>query len=168
VDTGRAAGIRGGKEPFEAHIWNNVIVDAGGLSRPFMSNSFGISVGAQAGCEKPIPYVYNNTIVDSRQSGIRLTDNFGAGFVRDNIVAGESGNPGIIAPRFVELIKNRIGGVSQMEFADPTGLNFRLGVTSPASKQGSDVFPPTDFNDEVRPKDGAPDVSALEGTLPAR
>jgi hypothetical protein len=152
-----------GMGPFDAHIWNNVVVDAGGLWQPFMSNSFGISIGAQAGCEKPIPYVYNNTIVDSRQSGIRLTDNVGAGFVRDNIVAGGSGDASIVAPRFVEVVNNLVGGVSLMEFVDPTRLNFRLGVTSPAWNRGSDLFPPTDFDDEARPKDGAPDPGAYEG-----
>ena len=55
-----------GKGPFEAHIWNNVIVDAGGLWRSFMNKSYGINVGAQAGREKPVPRIYNNTIVNSR------------------------------------------------------------------------------------------------------
>ena len=79
-----------GKGPFEAHIWNNVVVDAGKLWRSFMGSSYGISVGAQAGCEKPVPFIYNNTIVNSRQSAINVSGNVGAGFVRDNIVAGRA------------------------------------------------------------------------------
>ena len=155
-----------GRGPFEAHIWNNVIVDAGGMWQPFMSNSYGISVGAQTGCEKPIPYVYNNTIVNSRQSGISLTSNVGGGFVRDNIVAGAGGNPVIIAPSFVELINNRIGAVSQMGFVDPGLLNFHLTTNSPAWNQGSSIFPPMDFDDVTRPKDGAADQGAFEGNNP--
>ena len=153
-----------GRGPFEARIWNNVIVNAGGLWRSFMvNNSHGINVGSQNGCEKPIPYIYNNTIVNSRQSGINWGSNVGAGFVRDNIVAGTGGNPVIIAPKFVELINNRVGAVSQIDFADPGRLNFRLKVSSPARNQGSNTFPQNDFNDVTRPKEGSADQGAFEG-----
>jgi len=148
--------------PFEARIWNNVIVDAGALWRPFMSSSFGISVGAQDACEKPVPYVYNNTIIDSRESAISLRSNVGAGLVRDNIVAGPDSNP-IHAPGFVNLINNRVGTVSQMSFLDPGRLNFRLSTNSPARNRGSNIFPAIDFDDVARPKDGAPDQGAFEG-----
>jgi hypothetical protein len=156
--------IAEGRGPFDADIWNNVVVDAGALWQPFMSNSFGISIGAQAGCEKPIPHVYNNTIVNSRQSGIRLTSNVGEGFVRDNVVGGSSSNPAIEAPGFVELLNNFVGSNAQIGFEDPTNLNFHLGVTSPAWNLGSEDFPPTDFDDEARPRDGAPDPGAFEGS----
>jgi hypothetical protein len=151
-----------GLGPFEAHIWNNVIVDAGALWRTFMSSSFGISVGAQDGCEKPIPYVFNNTIVDSRESAISLRNNVGAGFVRDNIVAGPSTSP-IHAPGFINVINNRVGSVSQISFVNPGLQNFRLNANSPARNQGSNIFPPIDFDDVTRPKDGAPDQGAFEG-----
>ncbi len=152
--------------PFSAYIWNNVILDAGGLWRSFMQSSFGISVGAQDGCEKPIPYIYNNTIVDSRESAISLSSNVGGGFVRDNIVAGTGSNPTIIVPGFVELLNNRVGVVSQMGFVDSGLQNFRLSVSSPAWNQGSSIFPPTDFDEVARPKDGAPDQGAFEGNTP--
>jgi hypothetical protein len=152
-----------GRGPFEAQIWNNVVIDAGALWRPFMQNSFGISVGAQAGCEKPIPSVYNNTIVNSRQSAISLTSDVAAGFVRDNIIAGASGNPVIAIPKSVNLVNNRVGTVSQMEFVDPSGLNFRLKVGSPARNQGSSTFPTTDYDDVARPKEGSADQGAFEG-----
>ena len=119
----------------------------------------------QPGCEKPVPRVYNNTIVNPRQSGIRLTNNVGAGFVRDNIIAEASSNPAIIAPGVIEVINNFVGEISQIGFKDPTSLNFRLGPTSPAWNQSSMAFfPPTDFDDEVRPRDGAPDPGAFEGS----
>jgi hypothetical protein len=150
--------------PFEAQVWNNVIVGAGSLWQPFMANSYGISIGAQPGCEKPIPSVYNNTIVDSRQSGISLSEYVAAGFVRDNIVAGVGGYSPIDVPYFIALTNNRVGAVSQFGFQDPTRLDFHLGITSPAWNQGSDDFPPTDFDDAARPRDGAPDPGAFEGT----
>jgi len=153
-----------GEGPFEAQIWNNVVIDAGGLWQPFMSNSYGISAGAQPGCEKPIPYVYNNTIVGSRQSGISLSQYVGPGFVRDNIVAGAGGGAAILAPGRVPVTNNRVGAVSQIGFQDPTTLDFHLGATSPAWNQGSEDFPPTDFDDEARPRDGAPDPGAFEGS----
>lgn len=152
-----------GRGPFEAHIWNNVIVDAGALWRPFMNASYGISVGAEPGREKPIPFIYNNTIVNARQQGINVTRNAGAGFVRDNIVAGAGGNPVISVPGFVKLLNNRTGTLSEMQFVDPARLNFHLGVGSPARNEGSDTYPNTDFDDISRPKEGAADQGAFEG-----
>ena len=71
-----------------------------------------------------MPYVYNNTIVNSLDTAISIASNVGAGLVRDNIVAGTGGNPIITAPSFVKLINNRVGTVSQMAFADPGRLSF--------------------------------------------
>lgn len=149
--------------PFVAQIWNNVIVDAGALWRPFMLKSYGINVGAQAGCEKPVPYIYNNTIINSRLSGIGLTANVGAGFIRDNIIAGTGSNPTIVSPPFVKQTNNQVGSVTQMFFEDAVRENFRLTVNSPARNQGGNDFPPIDFDDVPRPKDGAPDQGAFEG-----
>ncbi len=153
-----------GEGPFEVRVWNNVIVSAGGLWQPFMLNSYGISIGAQPGCEKPIPYVYYNTIVSSRLNGINLSEYVGAGFVRDNLVADSGGDAAIIASHFIPQTNNRAGTIAQIGFQDPTRLDFHLGVTSPAWNQGSAEFPPTDFDDEARPRDGAPDPGAFEGT----
>jgi hypothetical protein len=152
--------------PFEAHIWNNVIVDAGALWRTFMLDSAGIHLGAQNGCEKPIPYVYNNTIVNSRKSAISLSNNVGAGYVRDNVVAGTGGNPVISVPGFVNLTNNRVGTVTDLAFVDAARRNFRLSVNSPAHNQGGSGFPNSDFDDAARPKDGAPDQGAFEGSRP--
>ncbi|MGH8252317.1 MAG: choice-of-anchor Q domain-containing protein [Steroidobacteraceae bacterium] len=164
VWTGEGPRESEGRGPFAAHIWNNVIVGAGKLWRPFMAKSYGISIGAQNGCEKPVPSVYNNTIVNSRQGGIHLTSNVGTGFVRDNVVAGSGSNPVIAAPGFVQLLNNSIGAVTQMAFVDAIRLNFRLSVNSPGWNQGGNPFPKTDFNDVARPKHGAPDQGAFEGS----
>jgi hypothetical protein len=153
-----------GYGPFDAQIWNNVIVDAGGLWRSFMQKSYGISVGAQDGREKPIPHVYSNTIVNSREGAINLTKNVGSGFVRDNIAAGAGSNPVISAPGNVQLINNRIGSISQMGFVNPGGRNFRLTVGSPARNEGSNDYPPNDHDNVSRPKDGAADQGAFEGS----
>ncbi len=148
--------------PFDVKIWNNVIVDAGGLWRSFMSNSYGINVGAEAGCTKYVPTIYNNTIVNSRESAIRLTSNVGAGVVRDNIVAGSGGTP-IAAPSIVRLSNNQVGTVLQMAFVDAQLLNFRLSNSSPARNKGGTDFPQTDYDGVPRPQDGAPDLGAFEG-----
>jgi hypothetical protein len=150
-----------GKGPFRAEVWNNVIVRAGGLWRSHMAGSFGINVGAQDGCEKPVPLIYNNTIVDSRENGIRLTSNVGSGFVRDNIVANAGGNA-ITAPNYVDLINNRVGSVSQMGFEDPDRRNYRIRADSPARNNGGTAFPQYDYEDVSRPQDGAPDQGAYE------
>ncbi len=152
-----------GKGPFEAEIWNNVVVGAGELWRSFMGDSFGISVGAQAGTEKPIPSVYHNTIIDSRRSAISVTRDAAAGFVRDNIAAGTGSNPVISVPGHVELLNNRTGSVAQMEFVDPSRMDFRLKSSSPARNEATNGFPPMDHSDVARPKEGAADQGAFEG-----
>ena len=127
------------------------------------TSSYGINVGAQAGCEKPLPTIYNNTIVNSRESAIYVASNVSPGFVRDNIAAGTRANPVIAVPSFVDLVNNRVGSVSQMEFVDPGRLNFRLKIGSPARNEGTNDFPPIDYADVTRPKEGAGDQGAYEG-----
>jgi len=153
-----------GRGPFNADIWNNVIVDAGSLWKPFMQNAYGISVGAQSGTEKPVPHVYNNTIVNARQGGIIVTSNVSPGFVRDNILAGTGGNPVLKAPSYVDLVNNRIGAVTQMGFVNPSQGNYRLTIGSPARNDGSNVFPDNDFAGVLRPKEGSADQGAFEGS----
>jgi hypothetical protein len=152
-----------GYGPFEARVWNNVIVDAGALWRAYMSHSHGVNVGADDGCEKSVPYIYNNTIVDSRESAVSLASNVGAGFVSDNIVA-DAGGTAIKAPGFVKLSNNRIGSASQMGFVDSAQLNFRLRLDSAARNKGESLRAQTDFDDVNRPQDGAPDQGAFEHT----
>lgn len=152
-----------GRGPFEAHVWNNVVVDAGVLWRPFMLRAYGISVGAQDGTEKPLPFVYSNTVVGARDGAINIGSNVGPGYVRDNIAAGSGGNPVIAAPGFVDVTNNRIGSMSQLEFVDPARLNFRLKSSSPARNEGSNNFPQTDYDGVPRPKEGAADQGAYEG-----
>jgi len=150
-----------GKGPFETYIWNNVIVGAGSLWRTFMGESHGINVGAQDGCEKPIPYIFNNTIVNARRNAVRLAANVGGGFVKDNIVA-DAGSTPIVAPIFVTQANNRVGAASQMDFMDAENSNFRLRATSPARNQSTNGFPENDFDDVPRPQDGAGDQGAFE------
>ena len=61
-------------------------------------------------------------------------------------------------------MNNRVGSVSQMEFVDPSRLNFRLKIGSPARNEGTNQFPPTDYADVARPKEGAADQGAFEGS----
>jgi hypothetical protein len=150
--------------PFPVRIWNNVIVDAGKLWRSFMAKAYGIGVGAQSGVEKPVPYVYNNTIVRARHGSVNVGSNVGGGLVRDNIAAGSGGNPAISVARIIDLLNNVVGPVSTMGFVDPDRGNYRLRLNSPALDKGSNGFPPTDFDDVKRPKGGAPDQGAFEGS----
>jgi hypothetical protein len=152
-----------GKGPFTVSIWNNVIIDAGALWKSHMANSYGINVGAADGCEKPVPTIYNNTIVEARESAIRLTRNVGNGIVRDNIVASAGSNP-ISVPANIALANNEIGSVAEMAFVDAGQRDFRLTSGSPGRNSGGSGFPQTDYDDVARPQDGAPDVGAFEGT----
>jgi hypothetical protein len=50
-----------------------------------------------------------------------------------------------------------------MAFLDPARLDFRLSNASPARNAGSaSGFPPVDFADVVRPKEGISDQGAFE------
>ena len=151
-----------GRGPFEVQIFNNVIVDAGGLWKSFMMRSNGINVGAQDGCEEPIPRIYSNTVVNSRQGGINVDNNIDEGVVRDNIVAGTGSNPAIATSRSVEQVNNRVGSVSEMEFADSARRDFHLRTSSPARNEGTNDYPSKDFDDKTRPKEGAADQGAFE------
>src|SRR5262245_47974589 len=153
-----------GKGPFNVSIWNNVIVDAGALWKSHMAGSHGINIGAADNCEKPVPTVYNNTIVGSRENGIRMTRNVGNGSARDNIVAN-SGSSAIAVPGIITLTNNVVGSVSEMAFVDAQEHDFRLTTGSPGRNKGGSNFPETDFDDVARPQDGAPDGGAFEGDL---
>ena len=162
--TSRGPAASAGKGPFDTYIWNNVIVDAGALWRSYMNGSDAISIGAKAGLEEPTAYVYNNTIVGSRQSAISATSNVSGGYIRDNIIA-EANDAPISVGGNIEQTNNRIGTIAQMSFIDAGGKNYRLRADSPARNQGSDrQFPETDFDDIPRPQDGAPDQGAFEYT----
>jgi hypothetical protein len=69
----------------------------------------------------------------------------------------------ISAPGYVNLVNNRIGSISEMDFLDPGRKQYRLKSSSPARNGGSNDFPPTDHDDVKRPKDGASDQGAYEG-----
>lgn len=149
--------------PFEARVWNNVIVSAGELWSSFMPESHGISVSSKVGVEKPVPYIYSNTIVSPRNDGINLASNVGSGYVKDNVIAGAGGVP-VKAPSFVSLTNNRAGSVSDMLFVDAPKKNFRLRADSPARNRAGSDYPDSDFDDVPRPQDGAADQGAFEFT----
>jgi hypothetical protein len=131
-----------------------------------MQNSYGINIGAQDGTEKPIPYVFNNTIVDSRQRAVNIGSNAGSGgYVRDNIIAGPDFDA-IRAPGFIKVSNNLISEKGQAGFVDPSLLNFHLSASSDARNAGSAGYPQIDFDDVTRPKGGAPDQGAYEATVP--
>ena len=159
--TSRGPSKAEGKGPFDTYIWNNVIVDAGALYRTYMNGANGINIGAKDGLEEPNAYVYSNTIVNARQSGIRASGNVGGGFIRDNIVAGAAEAP-ISASSVVQQANNRVGSVDQMGFVDSSTKNFRLKSDSAARNQGTNQYPDTDYDDVVRPQDGTPDQGAFE------
>jgi hypothetical protein len=51
-----------------------------------------------------------------------------------------------------------------MEFVDPGRMNFRLKIGSPARNEATNGFPQTDHADVPRPKEGAADQGAFEGS----
>ncbi len=101
------------------HYFNNLVV---GVS----------SVGIQTSQDHAA--IYNNTIVDSRGDGIKVT---GAGsYVADNIVAGAAHPLGV---RDGVELRNIAAATDRIGFVDPTNGDYRLLASSEAVDAGQPV-----------------------------
>ena len=152
-----------GPQPVE--IYNNVVVDAGVTGA---TGNQGINSGHaptdRNGVETAsvLPKIYHNTIVRPRGWGIVIAkDSSAQSFVEDNVIV-DAGDGAIRAPSIVNTSRNRTGSITQMQFVNPDGFDFRLRSASPARNAGGDRFPPEDFDDNKRPKDGRADQGAFE------
>ena len=139
-------------------IFNNVIVNPG-QTGPQVGH--GISSSNQDGSAPISPRIYNNTIVGAEGGGIRVGARAQGGFVRANLVAG-AGDTAIGAPSAIAVTNNLTGSIADMNFVDPSALDFQLKTSSPARNTGSGSSPPTDYLDRARPQEGAADRGAFE------
>jgi hypothetical protein len=139
-------------------VYNNVVVESGLVAT---TPGHGIASNSKNGAARPMARIYNNTVVNAKDSGIYIGGQASGGFVRDNLIANATEKP-ISAPSSVEEINNRVGSTGQMGFVNPGELNFRLVSHSPARNAGSSSYPHSDFDDTARPQDGQADQGAFE------
>ncbi len=98
--------------------------------------------------------IYNNTIVKSSRSGIRVSSTPKQGAVYDNLIA-ETLETGVVS-NYVNAYNNLVYGQRDaVKFKDPSQLDFHLTVNSPAIDQGSSSgYAVRDIDDQPRPQDG--------------
>ena len=149
-----------------SEIFNNVIVQTGQIGlRP----SHGIVSNNATGSARPLPKIYYNTVIRTKDSGISVGPQAAGGYIRDNIVAEAAQEP-ISAPSNVTKSNNRVGSIADMAFVDAASLDLSLKPDSPARNAGGSGHPDTDYLDAARPADGVADQGAFEysGTSPVR
>ena len=104
--------------------------------------------------------IYNNTIVNSHDYGIRVSSHVTVGEVWNNIVAGSGGEP-IQCPS-LQPKNNLVVDTLDAGFLDPQADNFHLQPDSPAVSAATAPYPPEDFDGVARPQEGDPDIGAYE------
>lgn len=134
----------------ECEVFNNLIVKAGHPNEQEGGIRW-ISGAAR---------IYNNTIVDSHDYGIRVSSRVTVGGIWNNIVAGSGGEPircSSLRPR-----DNLVVDTLDAGFLDPRADNFHLQPDSPAVSVGTSPYPAEDFDGVARPQEGDPDIGAYE------
>ncbi len=145
-------------------IYNNEIKNGAG----------GIHLTDQVGCGKPSSrnLIVNNTIIEPRAAGIRITDDAAKNVIFNNIVFS-----GVSPPIADEVGKSLVDKDSNLMlrsipknlFVDPAANNYHLTPKSPAIDVGKKTFqkmeaPGTDFGGTKRPQGNGIDLGAYELT----
>ena len=104
--------------------------------------------------------IYNNTIVDSHDYGIRVSNGLTVGEIWNNIVAGSGGEP-IQCPR-LHPKNNLVVDTKDAGFLAPQADNYHLKPDSPAVSVATAPYPAEDFDGVARPQEGDPDIGAYE------
>ncbi len=148
---------------------NNLIYNNG-----IRNGAGGIHLTDEPGCEKPSNrnLIVNNTIIEPRIAGIRITDNASDNVIFNNIVIASKKPP--IADEVGEshIDKNSnltIRSIPENLFVDPAANNYHLINKSPAIDVGKTVYqkmeaPVIDFEGTKRPQGKGNDLGAYELT----
>jgi hypothetical protein len=134
----------------EVEVYNNLIVNAGHPNQR-QGGICWFSAAAR---------IYNNTIVNSHDYGIRVSSTVTVGEIWNNIVAGSGGEP-IQCPS-LQSRNNLVVDTLDAGFLDPQAHNFHLQPDSPAVGVATVPFPAEDFDRVARPQEGDPDIGAYE------
>jgi hypothetical protein len=134
----------------EVEVYNNLIVNAGHPNQRQGAICW-FSAAAR---------VYNNTIVNSYDYGIRASSTVKVGEIWNNIVAGSGGEP-IKCPS-LQPRNNLVVDTPDAGFLDPQADNFHLQPDSPAVSVATVPYPAEDLDGVARPQEGDPDIGAYE------
>jgi len=142
-------------------IYNNVVVDTGQVG---VLGSYGVVSANQSGYARPLPKIYNNTIVRSKDSGVKVGGDAAGGLIRDNLIT-DAGGTAVTGPSNISKLNNFVGSTSQASFVAASSMNFKLQPSSPARNSGGSAFPSVDIDGVPRPQDGDSDRGAYEYRL---
>ncbi|MEO8256944.1 MAG: right-handed parallel beta-helix repeat-containing protein [Acidobacteriota bacterium] len=134
-------------------IYNNLIygINVGNAN----SGNAGIAVSGDSN------KVWNNTIVNNRNTGIIVGSGASRTEVKNNIVYGSTGS-NFINSGSGTVLSNNLLDVDPL-FVNQSGKDFQLQAASPAVNAGSSLtFVTTDLNGVVRPQGSGPDIGAYE------
>ncbi len=134
----------------------------------------GIHLADEVGCGKPSRrnLVVNNTIVEPRMAGIRMTDGAVDNIIFNNVVyTGKPNTPPIADEVGQNDINTNLTFISMMEnyFIDPVAHNYRLITNSQGIDSGKVIYqsfaaPATDIEGTARPQGRGMDPGAYEST----
>jgi len=151
-----------------ARIQNNVIYDNG-----LDGGAGGIHLVDEPGCGLPTDdaVVVNNTIVEPRIAGIRMTDGASGNVVFNNLVVSERPIVDEVGTNLVDAASNLTRSSPAGLFEDADGHDYHLAPDSPALDVGAASFagraaPADDLEGAPRPLGPAHDAGAYE-RLPA-
>jgi hypothetical protein len=138
-------------------IFNNVIVRAGSPA----NGKRCINIARQSTADAEVePQIYNNTCVEADGGGIGVGSSNSPCIVRDNLLAGTSGQRTITAGHCVPS-NNLQDTVANMDFDDAASDDYRLTVDS-AARNAASGGPSDDFEGDSRPKQSISDIGADE------
>lgn len=152
----------------EARIQNNVIYDNG-----IAGAAGGIHLVDEPGCGLPTDdaVVVNNTIVEPRIAGIRMTDGASGNVVFNNLVVSDRPIVDEVGTNLVDPASNLTRATTAGLFADADAHDYHLAPGSPALNAGTAAFagrsaPERDLDGRPRPLGPGYDAGAYEGALP--
>jgi hypothetical protein len=145
-------------------IYNNIIIRSGVNDDAIAQDGDGIRVDAGSGMAIPeYVEIYNNTIIDSENVGIRVYSEISTPITVQNNISVGNGGSDIALPGHAVESNNQTGTVAS-QFFDDAGLdNYSLTTNSPALDNATTgLTASTDYADVSRPQGPNKDQGALE------
>jgi len=145
-------------------VQNNVIVGNG-----LVSGAGGIHLTDEPGCGLPSNdnVVVNNTIIEPRIAGIRITDDAMGNVIFNNVIVSDRGAVDEVGGNAIDAESNLIQSNDSGLFRDAAGMDYRPAVGGPLVDTGRADFmgqsaPPSDYDGVSRPTGAGFDIGAYE------